>query len=47
MILEGEINDAKMSSFSSDFQNLMEHLFPSYFLYEKKKQGSQHSQEVS
>ena len=26
MILEGEINDAKMSSFSSDFQTLIKHL---------------------
>jgi len=25
MILEGEIKDAKMSSFSSDFQTLIEH----------------------
>ena len=25
MILEGEIKDAKMSSFSSDFQTLMKH----------------------
>ena len=34
MILEGEIKDAKMSSFSSDFQTLIKHLFPLYFLYE-------------
>ena len=34
MILEGEIKAAKMSSFSSDFQTLTEHLFPLYFLYE-------------
>ena len=25
MILQGEIKDAKMSSFSSDFQNLIKH----------------------
>ena len=34
MILEGEIKDAKMSSFSPDFQTLIKHLFPLYFLYE-------------
>ena len=34
MILEEEIKDAKMSSFSSDFQTLIKHLFPLYFLYE-------------
>ena len=34
MILEGEIEDAKMSSFSSDFQTLLKHYFPLYFLYE-------------
>ena len=34
MILEGEIKDAKMSSFSSDFQTLIKHWFPLYFLYE-------------
>ena len=34
MILEGETKDAKMSSFSSDFQTLIKHLFPLYFLYE-------------
>ena len=35
MILEGEIEDAKMSSFSSDFQTLIKHhKFPLYFLYE-------------
>ena len=34
MILEGEIKDAKMSSFSSDFQTLIKQLFPLYFLYE-------------
>ena len=28
MILEGEIKDAKMSSFSSDFQTLIKHSFP-------------------
>ena len=32
MILEGEIKDAKMSSFSSDFQTLIKLLL--YFLYE-------------
>ena len=31
MILEREIKDAKMSSFSSDFQTLIKHLFPLYF----------------
>ena len=35
MILEGEIKDAKMSSFSSDFQTLIRHFkFPLFFLYE-------------
>ena len=34
MILEGEIKDAKMSSFSSDFQTLIKLQFPLYFLYE-------------
>ena len=34
MILEGEINDAKMSSFSFDFQTLIKRWFPLYFLYE-------------
>ena len=34
MSLEGEIKDAKMSSFPSDFQTLIKHLkFPLYFLY--------------
>ena len=34
MILVGEIKDAKMSSFSSDFQTPIKHLFPLYCLYE-------------
>ena len=34
MILEGEIKDAKMTSFSSDFQTLIKNLFLFYFLYE-------------
>ena len=34
MILEGEIKDAKMTSFSSDFQTLIKNLFLLYFLYE-------------
>ena len=34
MILEGEIKDAKMSSFSSDFQQLYKHQFSLYVLYE-------------
>ena len=34
MILGGEINDAKMSSFSADFQTLIKHQFSFYFLYE-------------
>ena len=34
MILEGEIKDAKMSSFSSDFETVIQHQFPLYFLYE-------------
>ena len=35
MILEGEIKDAKLNSFPSDFQTLVKHLkFPLYFLYE-------------
>ena len=34
MILEGEIKDVKMSSFSSDFQTLIKYDFPLYFLYE-------------
>ena len=34
MILDGEIKDAKMSIFSSDFQTLFKHWFPLYFLYE-------------
>ena len=33
MILDGEIKDAKVSSFSSDFQTLIKLLFPVYFLY--------------
>ena len=31
MILEGEIKDAKMSSFSSDFQTLIKHYFRGIF----------------
>ena len=31
MILEGEINDAKMGSFSSDFQTLIKHL--TFFIF--------------
>ena len=31
MILEGEIKDAKMSSFSSDFKTLIKHQFPCIF----------------
>ena len=31
MILEGEIKDAKMSSFSSDFQTLVKHQFSLFF----------------
>ena len=34
MILEGEIKDAKMSSFSFDFQTLIKLKFPLYFFYE-------------
>ena len=34
MILGGEINDAKMGSFSADFQTLIKHQFYFYFLYE-------------
>ena len=35
MILPGEIKDAKMSSFTSDFQTLIKHLCPFlHFLYE-------------
>ena len=34
MILERELKDAKMSSFSSDFQTLVKHQFPLYFRYE-------------
>ena len=34
MILEGEIKDAKMSSFSSDFQTRIKHSFPLYFHHE-------------
>ena len=37
MILEGEIKDAKLSSFSSDLQTLIKHSlhdFPLYFLCE-------------
>ena len=34
MILEGEIKDAKISSFSSDFQTLIKRKFPLYFLNE-------------
>ena len=34
LILEGEIRDAKMRSFSSDFQTLVKHSFLLYFLYE-------------
>ena len=35
MILDGEIKDAKMSSFFlSDFQTLIKHWVPVYFLYE-------------
>ena len=34
MISEGEIKDTKLSSFSSDFQTLIEHQVPLYFLYE-------------
>ena len=34
LILEGEIRDAKMRSFSSDFQTLVKHSFILYFLHE-------------
>ena len=34
MILGGEINDAKMSSFLADFQMLIKHQFSFYFLFE-------------
>ena len=34
MILGGEIKDAKMNSFSADFQTLIKHQFSFYFLYE-------------
>ena len=35
MILEGEIKDAKLSSFSSDFHTLIKHKISlMYFLYE-------------
>ena len=34
ILLEGEIKNAKMNSFSSDLQALIKHLFPLYFLYE-------------
>ena len=34
MILEREIKDAKMSSFSFDFQTIIKLKFPLYFLYE-------------
>ena len=34
LILEGEIKDTKLRSFSSDFQTLIKHWFPLYFLYE-------------
>ena len=44
MILAGEIKDAKKSSFSSDFQTLIEHSLPLYFLQiiinEFEKRGS-------
>ena len=33
IIFEGEIKDAESSSFSSDFQTLIKHQFPLYFLY--------------
>ena len=33
MILEGEIKDAKMTSFSSDFQTLIKHNFFIFSLY--------------
>ena len=33
-ILEGEIKDAKMSSFPSDFQTAIKNQFPLYSLYE-------------
>ena len=34
MIFEGEIKDAKTSSFSSDFHTLIKHNFPLYFCHE-------------
>ena len=34
MILDWEFKGAKMSRFSSDFQTLIKHWFPLYFLYE-------------
>ena len=37
MILEGEIKDTKMSSFSSDFQTLIKHLFPLWIINEFEK----------
>ena len=37
MILEGEIKDAKMSSFSSDFQTLIKHLFPLWIINKFEK----------
>ena len=34
MILEGKIKDTKMCSSLSDFQTVIKHLSPLYFLYE-------------
>ena len=40
MILEGEIKDAKMSSFSSDFQTLFSFVFSLWIMNEFEKNKS-------
>ena len=42
MILEGEINDAKMSGFSLEFQTLIKHKFCSYELFMSLRREDKH-----
>ena len=47
MILAGEIKDAKKSSFSSDFQTLIKHSLPLYFLHRLLMSLRKEDQEIT
>ena len=47
MILAGEIKDAKMSSFSSEFQTLIKHSLPLYFLQKLLMSLRKEDQEIT